>query len=294
MVCGSQQALEGLVCGYGKENRDAKVLVMLKAYFDDSCGEEGSRTMLLAGCVHRYKVWANFSMSWEAALASSPSIRYLHMREARSLTGEFERWKAADRDKKLRTLAGVIRDYEPSLMFAWLSRSEHGAVLKPVAPHMLGQAYFLLFYAVIVKLAHYHHAMGITLPVDFVFDDQGPTGKAAVIWYDYIKSLEKPEIARLLGSSPVFQDDKVVVPLQAADMAAWHLRRRKDRPNEDASKWPTAPLLGLVHCEVHIPEAALQLTADQMKEVPGLALVQNKPDRKFKAALKQILRDAKF
>jgi Protein of unknown function (DUF3800) len=294
VVSKSQQALEGLVCGYGKENRNAKVLVMLKAYFDDSCGDEGSRTMLLAGCVHRYTVWANFSMSWEAALASSPSIRYLHMREARSLTGEFERWKAPDRDKKLRTLAGVIRDYEPSLMFAWLSRSEHGAVLKPVAPHMLGQAYFLLFYAVIVKLAHYHHAMGVTLPVDFVFDDQGQTGKAAVIWYDYIKSLEKPEIARLLGSSPVFLDDKAVVPLQAADMAAWHLRRRKDRPNEDVTKWPTAPLLGLVHCEVNIPKAALQLTADQMKEVPGLALVQNKPDKKFKAALKQILRDAKF
>jgi hypothetical protein len=94
--------------------------------------------------------------------------------------------------------------------------------------------------------------------------------------------------------SPVFLDDKAVVPLQAADMAAWHLRRRKDRPNEDVNKWPTAPLLGLVHCEVHIPKAALQLTADQMKEVPGLALVPNKPDRKFKAALQQILRDAKF
>ena len=32
----------------------------------------------------------------------------------------------------------------------------------------------------------------------------------------------------------------------------------------------------------------------QMKEVPGLALVQKKPDRKFKATLQQILRDAKF
>jgi hypothetical protein len=85
-------------------------------------------------------------------------IRYLHMREAGSLEGEFARWKARDRDAKLRTLAGVIRDYEPWVIVAWISRSEHEAVLKPAAPYVIRQAYFLLFYAIIVKLAHWPRA----------------------------------------------------------------------------------------------------------------------------------------
>ena len=74
---------------------------MLKAYFDDSCGDQGSRTMLLAGCVHRCKDWANFNISWEAALASQPSIRYLHMRELGSPSGGFAGWKVGDRDSKI-------------------------------------------------------------------------------------------------------------------------------------------------------------------------------------------------
>jgi Protein of unknown function (DUF3800) len=294
VVSKSQQALDSLVCGYGKANRDAKLLVMLKAYFDDSSGDEGSKTMLLAGCVQRYDVWANFSISWEAALASSPSIKYLHMSEARSLQGEFFRWKARDRDAKLRTLAGVICDYEPWILVAWMSRSEHDRVLKPASPYIIRHAYFLLFYATIVKLAHWHHHKGITMPVDFVFDNQGKIGDAAVIWYRHFKSLEKPEVASLLGSSPVFQDDKLVVPLQAADMLAWHWRRRKDHPDEDSSQWPTAPLSELERGEVNIPKEALEITAEKMKEVPGLSLVQDKPDKEFKKALKDIMALIKF
>jgi len=290
VVSKSQQALDALVCGYGRSNRNAKVLVMLKAYFDDSCGDEGSRILLLAGCVHRYSVWADFSIGWEAALAASPSIRYFHMREARNLTGEFLRWKGRDRDAKIRMLADVVRSYEPWVVFAWISRAEHDAVLKPVAPHVLRQAYFLLFYAVIVKLAHWHHAMGVTLPVDFVFDEQGATGNQAAMWYRYIKNLEKPEIAALFGSSPTFQDDKVVLPLQAADMVAWHLRRRKDRPDEDYLNWATAPLSKLLFGEINLPKNALVNTANEMLKVPGLSLVQGKPDKEFKKALQEILR----
>lgn len=82
VVSQSQEALSALVCGYGKANRDAAVMVMFKAYFDDSCSDEGSKIMLLAGCVQSYKVWANLSFAWEAALAQEPSIKHFHMIES--------------------------------------------------------------------------------------------------------------------------------------------------------------------------------------------------------------------
>jgi hypothetical protein len=61
-----------------------------------------------------------------------------------------------------------------------------------------------------------------------------------------------------MGSVPKFENDKVVLPLQAADMLAWHIRRHKDHPEEDDSKWPTAPVIGLLHAEVEVTRACFK------------------------------------
>lgn len=281
-----------MVCGYGAQHRSAKVMVMLKAYFDDSSGDEGSKICILAGVVQRYTVWADFSFAWEAELVRHPSIKYFHMREARSLTGEFAGWKRVTADAKTKRLAAVAASYSPWTIAAWISRKEHDAILKPIAPFMLRHSYFSLFYAVILNLVLWNYHRGVNLPIDFVFDQQGPVGAEAALLYEYIKSIQKPEIAALLGSSPEFKDDKMVLPLQAADMLAWHVRRRKDRPTEDESQWPTAPVAGLLHADVHITKESLMTMASEMAQVPGIDLVpqKGKDYKKFNAAIKEMLR----
>lgn len=290
MVSQSQEALSAMVCGYGKANRDAAVMVMFKAYFDDSSGDEASKTLLLAGCVQKYKVWANFSLGWEAGLAETPSIKYFHMREARQKKGEFNGWKTKDRDAKIRRLAEIAASYNPWTIAAWISRAEHDAILKPIAPFMIRQPYMELFYAVIIKLAQWHHDDGVTLPVDYVFDDQNLIGTEAVMWYEHIKAWQKPEIAALMGNSPKFENDKMVLPLQAADMLAWHLRRHKDHPEEDDSKWATAPVIGLLHAEIHLTKEFLIETAEKMKLVPGVELTRDRPTRKDRIEFQRIIR----
>jgi hypothetical protein len=157
---------------------------------------------------------------------------------------------------------------------------------------MLQRPYLNLFYAVILKLAQWHHDDGVTLPVDYVFDNQGAIGAEAAIWYEHIKSWQKPEITAVMGSSPKFEDDKLVLPLQAADMLAWHMRRHKEHPSEDDRKWPTAPVVGLLHAEVHITRDSLVSMAEQMKGVPGIETVQQRPKRyrKVMAELSDIVR----
>jgi hypothetical protein len=293
VVCESQanQSLDAIVCGYSKNNRDAALMVMFKAYFDDSSSDEETKIMVLAGCVQSYKVWANFSIEWEAALAQSPSIKYFHMREARHLEGEFLRWKARDRDNKIHYLASVIDSYRPWTLVVWVSRKEHDAILKPIAPFMIRHSYVALFYAVILKLAHLHNDMGIHLPVEYVFDEQGPIGEDAALWYRHIKSWQSPEIAAVMGGTPKFENDKMVLPLQAADMLAWHVRRRKERPNEDCAKFPTGPLENLTCAEVHITQDFMTKIADQMKDVPGISSVQEKPHKYDKEELRAVIRN---
>ena len=287
----SQEALDAMVCGYSKANRDAAIMVMFKAYFDDSTSDEQTKILVLAGCIQSYKVWANFSMAWEAALASSPSIRYFHMREARQLEGEFDRWKAQDRDNKIRYLATVIEGYRPWTLVVWVSRVEHDTILKPIAPYMLRHPYVTLFYGAILKLAHVHHDMGIKLPVDYIFDEQGPIGDDAVLWYRHLKSWQPPEVAALMGGTPKFENDEMVVPLQAADMMAWHVRRRKERPNEDHSQLATGPLENLMRVEVHLVRDFLVKIATEMKDVPDIESVQQKPKRHDREELRTVIRN---
>ena len=188
----------------------------------------------------------------------------------------------------------MIQDYEPWVILAWLSRSEHDTLLKSVAPYAIRQVYFLLFYAALVKLAHWHHPLGIKLPVNFVFAQQGTMGDQAAMWFSYVRRLKKPGIRELLGSSPVFEDDKLVAPRQAADMVAWHMRRRKDHPSKLDSNWPTATLSELLRAESHLQKEALQSAAEQMKKVPGFALVQGKPSKEFKTRLEEVVRNLKL
>lgn len=294
MVCHGQMSpsdrIDSIVCGYGKANRDAALMVMFKAYFDDSCSDQDQKTLVLAGCVQRYNVWADFSLSWEAALINSPGIRYLHMREARSLTGEFHGWKAEERDRKIYHLARIIEAFQPWAITVSVSRKEHDAVLKPNTPYMVRHAYFTLFYTVILKLAHWHLGMGMTSPVEYVFDEQGEIGEDAALWHRHIKSWQTPELAAQIGGTPKFEDDKKVLPLQAADMLAWHVRRRKERPDEKRSKWPTAPLETLLYGETQITQDWLIKIAESTRQVPNFELVVGKQTRKQKNEIRDLIR----
>jgi hypothetical protein len=266
------------------------VVIMFKAYFDDSSSDENDRILVLAGCVQSCKVWADFSISWEAALIRTPSIKYLHMRGARKLVGEFSRWKAENRDDKIRFLATVAESFRPWTIGAWVSRKEHASIMKPIAPAMINHAYFPLFYAVILKLAHWHEDMGIKMPVEYVFDDQGKLGDDAALWHRHIKSWQPPHVAALMGGTPRFEHDEWILPLQVADMLAWHLRRRKERPQEKLSTLPTSPLENLTYAEIHITEEWLAKASDQMKQVPNVELVQSTAKRIKKDEIRDVVR----
>jgi hypothetical protein len=250
---------------------------MMHGFSDDSMSGEGSKTLLLAGCVQKYTAWADFSFEWEAALAIPPSIDYFKMREARLMIKQFDGWNIPARDAKIKMLAEVASRYTPKIIVACISRAEFDDIVKPISPYLLRHPYFTVFYALLVKWAEWQYADGVSIPTDFVFDEQGIIGAETVIWYSYVKSLQAPHIAALMGSTPIFRDDKQVLPLQVADMVAWHMRRRIDFPDEDHRKWPTAVFESLDRAECQISREYLASMAEHMAQVPGIELVHDKP-----------------
>ena len=246
-----------------------------RAYIDDSSSAEDDRILLLAGYA-RAPAWAAFSDEWKIELAKPPAIEYCHMSEAESLKDQFLGWSATKRDRKIASLANVIVKYEPWSIECYVRKSQYDQILAPVIAYDLRGPYFPCFYGVIVTLARFHAQTGIKLPTDFIFDEQGKIGAEAVLWYEAIKRAQKPEIQALMGSTPDFKDDKKVLPLQAADMIAWHLRRRKEKRNAHEYREVMEILSPLLRIEVELSETVLRTLANEMASLPNIASVQGK------------------
>jgi hypothetical protein len=60
-------------------------------------------------------------------------------------------------------------------------------------------------------------------------------------------------------------------------MAAWHMRRLKDNPEEKSEDMPTGILSRLARAEIHLTREYLEIIARDMATVPGVELVHDKP-----------------
>lgn len=221
----SSGAIRALVSGYPRRMWGQKLLVMLQAYIDDSQGKSGGRPLVLAAYVHSAEEWIAFSDAWDAALREDPAIGYFKMVEAQNLRGEFKGWSHGKRTKKLLRLAEVIGEFGPLSLDCRLSVSSHKTLLKPHAPYGLASPYYPLVFALVCGVARACYAYGAHVPIDFIFDKQDNVSKQVLLFWDYTIDQQPKEWAKLINPSPIFRDDKEILPLQAADMLAWHTRR---------------------------------------------------------------------
>lgn len=219
--------IRSLVSGYSRDVRARKLLVVLQAYVDDSASDNGDRRLFLAGYVNTADKWALFSDAWAEELRRAPSIDYLKMREANNLSGQFKGWSEEDRDEKLRDLSRLIRHFQPASLHASISRLDVERLIKPVAPYNFSSPYLYCFNAIMIPLAmsQFSSQQDVRVPIDFIFDDQQGLGEEARAIYKAVRLQQPSHIRELLSVDPIFRDDKLVLPLQAADMLAWHIRR---------------------------------------------------------------------
>jgi Protein of unknown function (DUF3800) len=247
---------------------------MLKIYVDDSTSNTGDESLFLAGYINTAEMWEHFTIAWNFALRQRPSIQYLKMSEAESLRGQFSGWTREDRDTKILKLAHIINISKPHFVFCRVGRLDYNAVISPIAPHNLKNPYFIAFWGIIDSVARYCQNDSYFLPVDFIFDEQGSMGTDAILFYKQTKNDLKPRLRAVLGDTPIFQDEKNVLPLQAADMLAWHVRRNHERSGDEGR--PTFGLLTERGVERQIERRHLASIAKQMKRVPGIELIQSK------------------
>lgn len=81
---------------------------------------------------------------------------------------------------------------------------------------------------------------GLSEPVDFIFDNDSERARLSPIGGWFRASL-KPEVRRLIGRNPIYGDDEICMPPQAADLWAWWVRNWREEGNENGVKQLALP-----------------------------------------------------
>jgi hypothetical protein len=197
------------------------------AYFDASGSMGDSPVFVMAGYLGRVADWEKFTPKWQAALDAPKKIDYFKMSEAWARRGEFLGWREEDRDARLKLLAPITNEYAMGAI----------ASVVPVEAwkkHFVGRMantyhdrpYFFSFHGVIANAVKFLHPKGIQEKIDFIFDSEDGEPIAEILdGYSRFFEFAPPHLRDYIGDPPIFRDEKKFLPLQAADMLAWHIRR---------------------------------------------------------------------
>lgn len=230
----------------------------------------------MAGFISTAENWALFSDAWAAELRAGKPINYLKMREANGRDGEFDSWTQAEVSEKLARLKAVIDYFKPMSFHNSMSRSADWEAFRAIAPRGLGNAHFSCTFGIVSSVCRFVASQKHPNKIEFIFDTQAEIEDEVDLFFGYMAESIPKEARALIARKPRYEDDKIFAPLQAADMLAWHLRRR----HEDHGSWmkesdDLAPISSSAHLDCGDLDMVLPNThkgvAEQMDGVKGLA-----------------------
>jgi hypothetical protein len=280
------------VSGYPHRLWSTKLLVMLQAYIDDSRSQIGDQRLFFAGYVATADEWIAFSDAWDAALREKPAIDYFKMSEANGRGGCFRKFSVSERNKKVFRMAQVVKQFAAMPLHTSISTEDFNEIVKPVAPYPMHTPYFPLCYSIIHGVAHIHQRLGIKQKCDIIFDDHPGLANRVLPLFELFAA-EEEMWGELLTGPPSFRDDKEVLPLQAADLFAWHVRRRADGVSAPDYKGILQLLTMDNLCFAsEIDKPNLNTLADGFRSIPGIERVAAKSDWEGAVAVAaQLIRD---
>jgi Protein of unknown function (DUF3800) len=201
--------------------------LMFQIYVDESVSESPP-VYVMAGFISTAEKWAAFSDEWRQRVEMKPRIAYFKMSEAMSFQGEFSGFSPESRDEKIVLMDSLIQEYAMGSISLVLDHREYRRVFgDPLMPKPLRSPYYFLAYEMMKELPAFQSYFDIGGGIDFIFDEQvGEMDKIIAAWNDF-KSLSGVPWKKQ-SSVPKFRDEKKVLPIQAADMLAWIVRKRTE------------------------------------------------------------------
>ncbi|ULO23883.1 DUF3800 domain-containing protein [Methylocystis sp. SB2] len=235
--------------------------MMLQAYIDDSGNDAVSPVFVLAGYLASIDEWANFTSEWKSVLdLDEPHpLRKFRMSDAFQLNNRnsvFFGFSEQDRDKRLQKLCVVPGKHVRHGIVSVIPRDLYKKYLSNKFDlEVINRPYFLSFFCVMIGITSLCNRLYKGCKVDFIFDSQD-NEKKPILESQFKKflSVAPDHVKNTVRGFPRFEKDDDFLPLQAADMLAWHVRRnyfeeviRGTLPPEQRSNPYLAHLLNLDH-----------------------------------------------
>lgn len=199
-------------------------LVALQYYIDDS-GKNDPPVFVLGGFVAPVENWLAFSREWQSALDDTPTISHFKMADANRNNGVFRGCSRSERDEKVSRLARIIRDHVEFGITIAIPHDAYDRVFKGKMMKEWDTPYHLAHSLIMGRLHKALTAVGNTEEVDVIFDRQLDHEQQILAAYNAMGGYQEMEARMRFPNGPQFADDKISLPLQAADMLVWHIRR---------------------------------------------------------------------
>ena len=159
------------------------------------------------------------------------------MAEAAEKEGQFSGMPDEFVRCKINDLLAIIDKHQPDGLYLFLDWDDYRTIIHEHLEENFRNPYHLLFPGIFDLIAAYQRQKGIfPEPIDVDFDEQGSAGQFAQGVYPMMKANCDEDTRKMLGRIPLMLNDKNVMPLQAADMLAWNVRREHDM-DDDGIKW---------------------------------------------------------
>jgi hypothetical protein len=214
---------------------------MLQAYIDGS-GTGDPERLVLAGYVAPAENWARFSDDWQGLLSMRRlPLEYFKMKDM--TVSEIRRehceyfYRAIERHVTM-ALICVVSTSDLRRVIGSIDWAKY----PNLDPKGLDNPYPFAVNALVNVFAQNQAEASLTEPVDFIFDNEAEKGLIVEAW-EHMRLTTSQYVRRFMGNTPVYRDDKRVLPLQAADLLAWWANKWETdntAPTEEAMKfwWP--------------------------------------------------------
>jgi len=223
---------------------------MLYAYLDESGTHTGAPVVVAGGFMATVAAWDEFSRAWEVQLRKVGVSSYHATDLEHPGYGEFSGWTAKKRLGFQRRFFALIRRAAPYSAACGIAFADYEAVV-PVDREFrrtLGSAYLCCLRACVLKMLERSHEVGVDDGVTFMLEDRpkppGIESKGDITeWFERWKRVDSR--VQFAG----FWNKRRVLPLQAADFAAFELKKELQNRvlgGAPAARDPRKSLLALV------------------------------------------------
>jgi hypothetical protein len=212
------------LCGLPKRIREKRLLLMLRAFFDESGTDPSSdMALVMGGFVASVEEWERATARWDEVCMQHPKIDYFSRKEATSLSKQFATFSRKSAQDKTDALARVISQFDLQGFCVTVSHDFFAFRNPEISKGMFGSRIydwaFITAIKGVIDFLDYRDAGEDK--VDFIFDCRQELKECIPFFYD-LKNKASSSSYRRCGTC-IPGNDQELAPLQMADLLGGEL-----------------------------------------------------------------------